>query len=518
MLIQKSASDKVRVAKNTVVLYFRMIITLVVSLYTSRVVLQALGVEDFGIYNVVGGIVASLSFLQQTLVICFQRYFCKFIPHKNYKKLSEILGAAIYIILAISLLVVFVVETIGIWFLNYKLLIPETRLVAANWVLQLSLLTFIFTIFRAIYNAVIISFEEMTVFAYISILEVILKLAVAFLVTYLAYDHLTLYAILMLIVAVLTSLVYFAYVRGKYTFIKHDLTIITDKSIFKELGSFMGYSTIGTMANVLKSQGLNFVLNMFYGPIVNTARSISFQVYTAVSGFTQNFQTAFSPHLMKKCETHSKEQVEHMVHIVSKFSFYAMLVLSLPILIYAQQILELWLGRENVPYMAAFFTRVILLIGLIETLSSPIVNIIMVNGNIKGFMLNVSFIIILVIPFSYLALKVGYDASAVYVVDLVFSAIAQFIRVLYLQKMMGYGILRYGWAVVVPCTFSVIACGILSYVIPFIGTGIPFLVMGTVVSEFLLITFIFFLGMNKTERQFITSKLNQYVFKHRSTF
>ena len=179
------ASDNVRVVKNTLVLYFRMIITLVVSLYTSRVVLQALGVEDFGIYNVVGGIVASLSFLQQTLVMCFQRYFCKFIPHKNYKKLSEILGAATYIILAIIVFVVLIVETIGIWFLNSKLLIPEARLTAANWVLQLSLLTFIFTIFRAVYNAVIISFEEMTVFAYISILEVVLKLVVAFLVTFL---------------------------------------------------------------------------------------------------------------------------------------------------------------------------------------------------------------------------------------------------------------------------------------------------------------------------------------------
>lgn len=511
------ASDNVRVVKNTLVLYFRMIITLVVSLYTSRVVLQALGVEDFGIYNVVGGIVASLSFLQQTLVMCFQRYFCKFIPHKNYKKLSEILGAATYIILAIIVFVVLIVETIGIWFLNSKLLIPEARLTAANWVLQLSLLTFIFTIFRAVYNAVIISFEEMTVFAYISILEVVLKLVVAFLVTYLAYDHLILYAILMLLVAILTSFVYYAFVRNKYSFIKHDFTVIKDKCIFKELGSFMGFSTIGTMANVLKSQGLNFVLNMFYGPIVNTARSISFQVYTAVSGFTQNFQTAFSPRLMKKCETDSRERVETVVHVVSKFSFYAMLILSLPILIYAQQILELWLGRENVPEMAAFFTRVILLIGLLETLSAPIVNIIMANGKIKGFMLNVSFIILLVIPFSYFALKAGYDVRAVYIVDLFFSAIAQCIRVLYLHKMMGYAIFKYVLNVVLPCTFSVIGCCILCYVIPTLGNSIAYLAMGTVLSELLLTSFIFFLGMNKAERLFFTSKLNQYVFKHRQS-
>lgn len=511
------ASDNVRVAKNTLVLYFRMIITLVVSLFTSRVVLQALGVEDFGIYNVVGGIVASLSFLQQTLVMCFQRYFCKFIPHKNYKKLSEILGAATYIILAINVFVVLIVETIGIWFLNSKLLIPEARLTAANWVLQLSLLTFIFTIFRAVYNAVIISFEEMTVFAYISILEVVLKLVVAFLVTCLAYDHLILYAILMLLVAILTSFVYYAFVRNKYSFIKHDFTVIKDKCIFKELGSFMGFSTVGTMANVLKSQGLNFVLNMFYGPVVNAARSISLQVYTAVSSFTHSFQTAFSPNMMKRCETDTNEQIERTVHAVSKYSFYAMMMLSLPIMIYSREILELWLGKDNVPELASFFTVVFLMIGLIETLSNPIVNVIFAKGRIKGFMLSISSVLLAVIPLSYVALLLGMDARAVYLLDLLLSIMAQLFRIIYLKRIFSFSVWLYIINVIAPITIILAYSFLLCMCVPLIGNTIGCIVAGTVISEISYLGFVYFFGIKKYERIFLNAKIAQYVTKYRKS-
>ena len=494
-----------------------MIITLVVSLYTSRVVLQVLGVEDFGIYNVVGGIVASLSFMQQTLVMCFQRYFCKFIPHKNYKKLSEILGAATYIIVVISLVVILVVETLGIWFLNNKLLIPESRQLAANWVLQLSLLTFIFTIFRAVYNAVIISFEEMTVFAYISILEVILKLVVAFLVTYLVFDHLILYAILMLLVAALVSFVYYGFVRNKYSFLKHDLTVIKNKHIFQELGTFMGFSSVGTMANVLKSQGLNFVLNMFYGPIVNAARSISLQVYTAVSSFTHSFQTAFSPNMMKRCETNTDEQIERTVQVVSKYSFYAMMMLSLPIMIYSQEILELWLGKNNVPELASFFTVVFLVIGLIETLSNPIVNVIFAKGRIKGFMLSISAILLAVIPLSYVALSLGLDARAVYILDLLLSFVAQLIRVLYLKRIFSFRLWSYIENVIAPITIILVCCFLLCMIVPLIGNTIGCIIVGTIISEVCYLGVVYFFGIKKYERNFLNAKIAQYVIKYRKS-
>lgn len=511
------ASDNARVAKNTLVLYFRMIITLVVSLYTTRVVLQTLGVEDFGIYNVVGGIVASLSFLQQTLVMCFQRYFCKFIPHKNYQKLSEILGAATYIIVLISLFVVLIVETIGMWFLNNKLLIPEERLTAANWVLQLSLLTFIFTIFRAVYNAVIISFEEMAVFAYISILEVVLKFVVAFLVIYLAFDHLILYAILMLFVSILTSFVYYGFVRCKYSFIKHDLTVIKNKRIFQELGSFMGFSFVGTMANVVKSQGLSFVLNMFYGPVVNAARCISLQVYTAVSSFTHSFQTAFSPNMMKRCETETDEQIERIVHVVSKFSFYAMMMLSLPIMIYSQEILELWLGKNNVPKFASFFTVVFLMIGLIETLSNPIVNVILAKGSIKGFMLSISAILFAVIPLSYVALSLGLDARAVYILDLLLSFIAQLIRVLYLKRIFSFRVWSYIVNVIVPITIILVYCFLACMIVPLIGNTIGCIIVGTIISEVCYLGVVYFFGIKKYERIFFNDRIAQYAIKYRKS-
>lgn len=514
----KVVNDNIRVAKNTFILYFRMVITLLVSLYTSRVVLQALGVEDFGIYNVVGGIVASLSFLQQTFVMCFQRYFCRYIPHKDYKKLSSILGAATYIVIIICIVVVLLVETIGVWFLNSKLLIPENRIYAANIVLHLSLLTFIITIFRAVYNAIIISFEEMTVFAYISIVEVVMKLIVAFCVVYFAYDHLILYAFLMLIVSIIISSIYLIYVRIKYSFIEHDMKVINDKRIFKELGSFMSYSTIGTMANVLKTTCLTFVLNMFYGPLVNAARSISFQVYTAVSGFTQSFQTAFSPNMMKKCETEEALQIEKILHITSKFSFYAMLFLSYPILIYTQPILELWLSASHVPPYAAFFTRIVLIIGLVETISTPIVNIIYAKGNIKGYMSNVSIILLCVVPFSYFALKAGFSPKIVYVIDLVFTLVAQFVRVYYIKRIWGFEYRAYLKNIVLPILSVSVIILISGAFLAKLSSSLTLLIVGCVLAEICLFVVILFVGMNDNEKMFFKEKIQEYVYRLRRTY
>ena len=513
-----SVSDNSRVAKNTFILYFRMAITLLVSLYTSRVVLQALGVEDFGIYNVVGGIVTSLSFLQHTFVICFQRYFCRFIPYRDYKKLSAILGAATYIVIGISVVVVLVVETIGVWFLNSKLQIPETRIFAANIVLQLSLLTFIVTIFRSVYNAIILSFEEMSIYAYISIVEVVLKLIVAFCVAYVAYDHLIQYAFLMMIVGIIISSIYFIYVRSKYSYIEHDMNVINDKIIFRELGSFMGYSTIGTMANVLKTTFLAFVLNMFYGPIVNAARSISFQVYTSVSSFTQSFQTAFSPNMMKRCEIEEPEVIEKILHITSKFSFYAMFFLSFPILIYTQPILELWLSASNVPQYAAFFTRIVLIIGLFETISAPIVNIVYAKGNIKGYMLYVSVALLCVVPFSYLALRLGFSPNVVYVIDLLFTVLAQIIRVYYLKKIWQFGYWTYLRNIVIPIIL-VSALSLMSgFFLAKLSSSLVYIVLGCILAEIILLAVILLVGINNTERKFLSEKIVEYVYRFRRSY
>lgn len=508
------ASENRRVAKNTLVLYFRMAITLVVSLFTSRVVLQALGVEDFGIYNVVGGIVASLSFLQQTLVMCFQRYFCKYIPHKDYAKLSSILGAATYIVFVICLVVFIFVESIGIWFLNHKLLIPADRLDAANVVLQLSILTFICTIFRAVYNAVIISFERMTMFAYISIFEVIAKLLVAYTVACARYDHLKFYALLIFIVSALTTLVYFSYVRLTYTNIRHDWSVISDRAIFKELSSFMGYSTIGTMSNVLKTTCVNFILNMFYGPVVNAARSISFQVYTAVSSFTHSFQTAFSPNMMKRCETESSTEIEKVLYITSKYSFYAMLFLSLPILIYTQTILELWLGDDHVPEYAAFFSRVMLMIGMVETISTPVVNIIYAKGQIRGFMTIISMILLLIIPLSYIALNMGCKPNVVYIIDILMTIVAQIARVFYLNRIWHFSYMSYFTNLAAPLLVVSVSCSLFGIALSQLPSTLLYLAIGCALSEICLVLTVVILGMKQSERLFLIEKIKEYKLRH----
>ena len=288
------------VAKNTIVLYFRMIISLCVSLYTSRVILQSLGVIDYGVYNVVGGIVACMAFMLQSLVVSFQRFFCKYIPSNNNEMLSKILGSAILLIVMISVIVLVLVETVGIWFLNTKLSIPEERLFAANIVLQFSIVVFIVSLFQAIYNSVIISYERMNVYAYISIFDVVAKLAVAWIISIVTFDRLIAYSFLLVLVACFSFLLYFTYVTRTYKELRPVVSIGKNRETIKELFKFSGMSMVGTISHVAKSTGIGFLLNIFFGPSLNAARAISFQIYTAVSSFTQSFQTAFSPNMMKQ--------------------------------------------------------------------------------------------------------------------------------------------------------------------------------------------------------------------------
>ena len=498
------------VAKNTIVLYFRMIISLCVSLYTSRVILQSLGVIDYGVYNVVGGIVACMAFMLQSLVVSFQRFFFKYIPSNDNEMLSKILGSAILLIVMISVIVLVLVETVGIWFLNTKLSIPEERLFAANIVLQFSIVVFIVSLFQAIYNSVIISYERMNVYAYISIFDVVAKLAVAWIISIVTFDRLITYSFLLALVACFSFLFYFTYVTRTYKELRPVVSIGENRETIKELFKFLGMSMVGTISHVAKSTGIGFLLNIFFGPALNAARAISFQIYTAVSSFTQSFQTAFSPNMMKQYEVGSSEEIEKTLYAVSKFSFFAMFLLAYPIIMAIDPILNIWLGAENVPAYTNLFSVIILSIGLVETLANPVVNVVYAKGNINGFMASLSIVVFLSLPVAYVLLAVGYSPVIVYIVDFIAIASAQIIRIIFLNRLFSYKYISYFTQVFLPILFVLVIaliCWSMTLILPVLQSIV---ILYAIISEILVGIAIFYLGLKPSERNFVIEIIKAY--------
>lgn len=413
--------------RNTIILYIRMIVTLLVSLYTSRVTLELLGIEDFGIYGVVGSIVALFAFLSRTLTASFNRYLCKSVARGDNAQISRILGAALQIQILIIISVIVLGETIGIWFINNYLVIAPEKITSAHIVFQISILTFIFGIFSSAFSSIIIAFERMTVYACICIFEVLTKLGATFMLSIITDDRLVYYALFICAVQFVTMLLYSGYVKTQYTEIKPDIK--KSKTLVKEMLSFVGYGFIGSSAFVIKSQGINFLLNIFGGPVLNAARSISFQVYTAVYNFVGNFQTAFSPYILKKQELDEDITCNEDVIIFTNVSFGIMGVLVIPILFATHFILHLWLG-ENVPSYTEVFVQLILLIGICEAISSPLQNIIYGSGRIKCLQLTSFVIQSLVLILSFFLLRMGYSPVLIYAIDLVANILLIGVRLL----------------------------------------------------------------------------------------
>ena len=329
--MSNTTENNKRIAKNTLLLYFRMLFLMAVSLYTSRVVLNALGVEDFGIYNVVGGVVAMFSVLSGSLSTAISRFITYELGKGNKENLNKIFSSAVTIQFGLAGIIILLAETIGIWFLNIKMNIPEVRMEAANWVFQFSILTFAINLISVPYNASIIAHEKMSAFAYISILEAVGKLTIAYLITISPIDKLIFYAILMCAVALVVRLTYGNYCKRHFSECTYHFS--WDKLLLKQMFGFAGWNFIGASSAILRDQGGNVVINLFCGPTVNAARGIAFQVNNAVNQFVTNFMTALNPQITKSYASGDKEYMMTLIFQGARLSFYMLFLLSLPILV-----------------------------------------------------------------------------------------------------------------------------------------------------------------------------------------
>lgn len=499
-----------RIAKNTLMLYARMIVTMLVTLYTSRVILQTLGVMDFGIYNAVGGVVAMLGFINNSMSIAVQRYLSYDLGCKDMESLNRTFNMALVIHLLIAGIVALLAETIGYYFLTRYMNFPPSRFEAALWIFHFSVLTCCVRFLMVPYNALIISFERMNIFAYLSIGEAVFGLLIVYLLQIGDADKLKLYAVLVFVVSVLITAMYAVYCRLKIKEIKFRIT--WDKTLFRRLLSFASWSALGEMGWAATGQGVNVVLNLFFGPVVNAARGITFQVSAAVNRFVQSFQMAVNPQIIKQYAAGEVQSMQTLVYRSTCFSFYLLLLLSLPLALRIEYILWLWLGQ--VPPYLALFSRLVLLGALTDVLSNLLATVVKAYGNIRNYQLIVASVLIMNLPLSYVVLKLGAPAWSVFVVYVGVSVTLFFVRLWLIRRMMHLSIRAYLRGVLVP-TLRVFVVAVplpvvLHLFLPHTLAGFCGVVFGSMVCVLLAS---YGVGLTSAERQTVSNRIRIYLKK-----
>jgi O-antigen/teichoic acid export membrane protein len=508
--MSQTSDNNRRIAKNTLLLYFRMLFMMVVSLYTSRVVLNSLGVEDFGIYNVVGGVVAMFSVISGTLSAAISRFITYELGKENQEKLNKIFSASVTIQLLLSLIIVILIESVGIWFLNEKMTIPLERMASANWVLQFSVITFVINLISVPYNAAIIAHEKMSAFAYISILEAICKLAIAFFIMISHIDKLIFYTILMCLVSIIVRFTYGHYCKKHFEECTYHFH--WDKEILKNMFGFAGWNFIGASSAVLRDQGGNIILNIYFGPSVNAARSIANQVNGAITGFVQNFMTALNPQITKSYASNDRGYMMALIFQGARLSFYMLLLLSLPVLINTHYILVIWL--KLVPEHAVLFVQLILIFAMSESISNPLITAMLATGKIRNYQIVVGAFQILNLPISYICLELGCIPESVLVVAIFISQICLAARLYMLRGLIGLSSKQYLKKVY----FNILIVTFFSLIIPCIlrrymsDTFFAFVLI-TLTSLVCTLIVVYYIGCNRDERAFVFSKFSKIKIK-----
>ncbi len=496
-----NSSNNKRIAKNTILLYIRTFIILLISLYTSRVVLSALGVDDYGIYNVVGGFVAMFSLLSGALSNAISRYITIELGRSDKEKLREVFSTSVTVQIILALAVVVLAELFGIWFLNVKMNIPEGRMVAANWVFQCSLLTFAINLISIPYNAAIIAHERMNAFAYISILEAFLKLGSVFLLFIIGFDKLIVFAVLLTAVAVLIRLIYGIYCKRHLEECNYRFSI--NKPLIKEMTSLAVWNMLGSSGSILNSHGVNLLMNMFFGVTVNAARGLAVQVNGAVTQFVNSFTTAVNPQITKSYAKGEKDYLFRLVMMSSKYSFFLTLLLAAPIIAEAPFILKIWL--KEVPDYTVLFVRLTLVISLIASLSSSLYTLALSTGNIKKYQIVVGSLSLSCFFITYVFYKLHFPVEAAYYTNIGVQIVILFARLIILSNQTGLCKKEYHISVLVPSISVSFVLALLMVLIMKLIPGETFVnfLWVLLLCEIIAIILVLTVGLNQHERQYI---------------
>lgn len=502
------------IVRNAGLLYFRMLLTMAVTLYTSRVVLNTLGVEDFGIYHLVGGFVTMLGFLHGAMSSATQRFLSFELGRPDKKNLSNIFSMSMNIHLLIAAGIFLVGETLGVWFVTTQLTIPVERMGAARWVFHFSLLAFLVSVVSVPYNAIIIAHERMSVFAWVSIIDVSLKLLIVFMLAWFGMDKLVLYAALILAVVSCVTLMYKVYCNKAFP--DSVFRFYWDKSLFNTMLSYTGWNMWGNIAAVMGNQGVNVMLNIFFGPAINAARTIAFQVSTALNSFVQNLQVAVNPQIIKSYAANDLSYMHKLVCYGAKYNFLLLFFLSFPVLLETKSILELWLG--NVPDYTVIFVQLVIINILIDSVSSPLITAAQSTGKIKIYQTVVGGILLLNLPFSYALLKNTSDPRSVFLAGILVSVLALFARLAILQHLIELPLKKY-ILLVIGRSGMVVASSVMIvfYLTASSSETIRSAITAIAISSVWVVCCITMFGLDKQERVFLFDKIKVLVSKKNKT-
>ena len=482
-----------------------MLLLMLISLYTSRVILNTLGVVDYGIYNVVGGIIVMFSFLSGSLSAASSRFITYDLGRGDIFMMKKTFGNIVAIHILLAMLILILGETIGLWFVMHKLQIPENRMVAALWVYQFSIFSFVLNIVSIPYNAAIIAHEQMTVFAYISIVDAIVKLLIVYLLVVIPYDKLIMYAFLFFCVQVLDGIVYGVYSIRHFAETKSK--IILDKQQFKKILSFSIWTMNGCLAVVGYTQGINILLNIFFGPSVNAARGVAVQVQSVVQNFCNNFQMALNPQITKSYAQNDLKYMQQLLKVSSKFSFFLLYIISLPLMLEAPLVLKWWLGI--VPEYTVSFLRLILCATMLVALSRPLVTSVHATGRIRKFQLIEGTMLLCIVPIAYVLLKFWHiSPEYVFFIHIMVELLTQYARIKIVLPMISMQIVDY----IKDVLFPILKVLVVSLIFPLIVYNFLIQSIGSffivcVVSVLSVLISVYFWGCSISERNYIVEKI-----------
>lgn len=512
-MMKQNIDNNKRIAKNTVVLFVRMAVLMVVNLYTSRIVLEKLGVEDYGVYNAVAGFISMFALMTNSLTAAISRFLTFELGKLSIasdktgaqKRLSETFSTSVIIQVFIGLIIIVLCESFGVYFLNSKMNIPADRMMAANWVFQFSVITFFINMVSIAYNAIIIAHEKMDVFAYIGLFQGFATLLIAFLIDAFSLDTLITYAGLLCLLSVIIPILYAAYCNKHFE--ESRFSFVFRKGLLKEIFGFAGWNFIGASSGVLRSQGVNVLMNIYCGPVVNAARGLSVQVNSAVQQFSGSFTTALNPQITKHYAAGNLEYTLSLVFQGTRFSLYLYSFLAIPIIVETDTILNLWL--YEVPAHTVAFIRLVMVYSMIESLSGTMTTLMLATGKIRNYQLLVGGLQLLHFPAAWLVLNFGFEPELTYVCAMVVALCCLAARLFMLRKMLNLPVRKYlkdvFLNVIMVVTVAVIPPIMVQQIM---SEGFLRLFLATVVSMMSMMTSIYTIGLSTQERRMIVDKFS----------
>lgn len=503
--------DTKRIAKNTFFMYIRMFVMMLVSLYTSRVILNVLGVEDYGTYNVVGGVVSMFTLLTASMSASISRYLTFSLGKGDYETLRRVFSVSVEVQIAMAVVIVLAVEAVGVWFLNTQMKIPPERMVAANWVMQCSLISFVVGLLMVPYNASIISHERMNIYAYISIWDAVMKLVIVYALYVSPFDKLKSYAVLLLIVSTLTTVIYWVYCLRNFEECRFQ--IVKDKRLVKEMASFAGWGMLGDGAWMLNTQGVNILMNIFFGVVLNAARGVATTVDNVVQSFVRNFMVALNPQITKSYASGDYEYMHRLIFMGSKYSYFLMLFFFVPISLETRTILTLWL--KIVPDYAVVFTQLTLMSTMCFMLGNTLITAIQATGQIRMYSIVMGLMALSNFPLTWIAFALKASPVWAYIIYLAIFFCMIFVR-LYMAK---DKIHLSAWDFVNKVLLRSACTTVFAFLLPgllcvFQADSILRMLEVCFVSVLGSLLAIYFVGLDKLEREFANNMIRRRVLKH----